>query len=170
MSTLTPLTLLPYEPMWIPLFHKAKNSLLHEFGKTNIYIEHIGGTAIPGSISKPEIDILVGVNKLPYMPLHIDSLEKIEYMYFPKIEKFDPIRDYPLFHIHMVEQKSQFWYAHIAFREYLKNHPEYITKYNNLKKDLIVKFNHNREKYNKGKDAFICGVIKKLSVEGNNRI
>lgn len=168
MSTLAPVTVSPYDPTWIDTFNTEKVRLLHELGGDDLVIEHIGSTAIPGATAKPEIDIMVGLRKLETASGYIKPLEKIGYVYFQKFEIILPERRYfrksdgiiPLFHVHMVEKESDFWENHIIFRDYLKNHPKDVEKYNTLKQDLILKFNSDREMYSKGKENFIIEILK----------
>lgn len=168
MNTIASVKLSPHNPKWIIIFKKEKKKILNELGRNNISIEHIGSTAIPNAVTKPEIDIMIGIEKIQDVSQHITALENIGYVYFPKFEKIVPERRYlrkskgiiPLFHIHMVERESNFWQDHIIFREYLKDHPEEVKKYNNLKRNLILQFSNDRESYSKGKENFIIKILK----------
>lgn len=167
MNKIAPVKLSKYDPKWVIVFNKEKEKILNKIEKS-LLIEHIGSTAIPGSIAKPEIDIMIGIKTLKDSKKYIKPLDKLGYIYFPKFEEFVPERRYfrksirvkPLFHIHMVEKGSGFWQDHIIFREYLKSYPEDVKKYNNLKQDLILKFNGDRESYSKGKEKFILDILK----------
>jgi GrpB-like predicted nucleotidyltransferase (UPF0157 family) len=57
--------------------------------------------------------------------------------------------------IHMVELGSAFWIRHLAFRDFLRASPENAADYAALKIDLAQRFQHDREAYMDGKDAFI---------------
>lgn len=175
MSTLAPVILSEYNPMWIDIFNTEKAMLLHGLGDRNIAIEHIGSTSILGATSKPEIDIMVGLDKLEVASKYIQLLEKIGYVYFQKFEAAIPERRYfrksdgiiPLFHIHMVEKESSFWERHILFRDYLRSHPDDVKKYNTLKESLILEFPSDRQGYSKGKENFIAEIVKKAKSEKN---
>jgi GrpB-like predicted nucleotidyltransferase (UPF0157 family) len=45
------------------------------------------------------------------------------------------------FHVHMVEEGSDFWEKHLLFRDYLRAHPADRDAYARLKRDLAAKFN-----------------------------
>ena len=61
------LKLLPHTPTWIELFKQEKRALQSFIGK-DVAIEHIGSTAVPGLVSKPTIDLLIGVSHHFYDP------------------------------------------------------------------------------------------------------
>ena len=67
-------------------------------------------------------------------------------------EKIDP---YKLCHIHIWEHNSKEWIRHIAFRDYLIEHPSIKTQYENLKKQLSLKNWSSGNEYNSGKNDFI---------------
>lgn len=168
MNNLAPVKLSRYDPKWITIFNKEKEKIFNELVVKDILIEHIGSTAIPDAIAKPEIDIMIGFKKIKNVSQYIELLENIGYIYFPKFEKIVPERRYfrkskgiiPIFHIHMVKKGSRFWQEHIIFREYLKSHPEDVKKYNQLKKELILKYNGDRENYSMEKEKFILEILK----------
>ena len=43
----------------------------------------------------------------------------------------------------------------LAFRDYLRSHPEEATRYTVLKKRLAAKYRHDRELYTDAKAAFV---------------
>lgn len=173
MNVIAPVILSKYDPNWVAVFNKEKEIISKAFGEDDLLIEHIGSTAIAGSVAKPEIDILIGLEKLEDAMAYIEPLKKIDYVYYQRFEEFVPERRYfrksegitPLFHIHMVEATSDFYKDHIIFRDYLNNHPEIVKEYNQLKQNLIVKFNNDRKSYSKGKEEFIFKILKMIKTE-----
>lgn len=67
-------------------------------------------------------------------------------------EKINQIR---LAHIHIWEYKTDDWFRHIAFREYLKDHPNIKSQYELLKKQLSLMDWNDGNEYNEAKDSFI---------------
>jgi GrpB-like predicted nucleotidyltransferase (UPF0157 family) len=65
------------------------------------------------------------------------------------------------YHVHMVVFGSKFWKEHIFFRNYLRENPEALQQYAELKKELAEEFRDNREAYTKGKAEFIQGILKR---------
>ena len=167
MNTIAPITLCLYNQNWIDVFNSEKEKISCVFGQKNVLIEHIGSTAICGTIAKPEIDIMIGLKDLKDFKNFKRPLEGLNYVYFSKFEEFVPERRYfrksdgiiPLFHIHIVKKKSKFWRDRIFFRNYMRNHPKDIQRYNKLKQDLVLKFNYDRKNYSNGKEYFILDIL-----------
>jgi len=67
-------------------------------------------------------------------------------------EKINQLR---LTHIHIWEHGTDDWNRHIAFRDYLREHPEIASQYESLKKQLSLKDWKDGNEYNDAKDSFI---------------
>lgn len=135
-----------------------------------IDIQHIGSTAISGLAAKPIIDIYVGVNSSQEAQSLINPIEKLGYQYWkdnPDKEKMFFVKGMPPFgtgrthHIHIVKYDSDYWRARIIFRDYLREHPEEIKAYSQLKYDLQKLYSHDREAYTDAKFDYIASVLKK---------
>lgn len=156
---IAPAILEKHNSNWIKIFAREKKIISDSIGKYMEHIDHIGSTAIPDIKAKPEIDILIGVKDINRATKVKEPLQRIGYVYFPKFEKLVPERRYfrkskgivPLVHIHMVETKSNFYRDHIAFRDYMIEHPEEANRYEKLKEKLLKKFNGDRGGYTDGK-------------------
>ncbi|MBI5273772.1 MAG: GNAT family N-acetyltransferase [Chlamydiales bacterium] len=141
--------LVPYCKKWPEDFKKEKQSLLRVIGNHVVSIEHIGSTAIEGLSAKPVIDIMIGVNSLEEADQHsISKIEELGYEYMKQYENHVPERRFfqktssdgiRTHHIHLVEINSNWWKRHLAFRDYLRNHPDAARDYENLKKSLAKK-------------------------------
>jgi len=60
-----------------------------------------------------------------------------------------------LTHIHIWEDGTDDWNRHIAFRDYLREHPEITSQYESFKKQLSLKDWKDGNEYNDAKDSFI---------------
>ncbi len=60
-----------------------------------------------------------------------------------------------LAHIHVIPLSSEHWLRHIAFRDYLRTHPEIVKQYQALKEELIKQDWKDGNDYNAGKEAFL---------------
>lgn len=67
----------------------------------------------------------------------------------------EQILSHRLCHIHVWEFGSSEWIRHIAFRDYLMEHPKIKVQYEILKKQLSLQNWQDGNEYNKGKDQFI---------------
>ncbi|MDH6254437.1 GrpB-like predicted nucleotidyltransferase (UPF0157 family) [Chryseobacterium sp. H1D6B] len=63
--------------------------------------------------------------------------------------------DHRLAHIHILPYNSEHWIRHIAFRDYMRIHPEIKDKYQKLKEELSIKEWSDGNEYNGAKDHFI---------------
>lgn len=60
-----------------------------------------------------------------------------------------------LSNIHILSYDSEHWIRHIAFRDYLRVHPDIKNQYQSLKEELIKQEWRDVPEYNGGKDKFI---------------
>ena len=173
-NQIAPVFLENYNIAWKDQYEEERKKIVELIGECIVDIQHIGSTAISGSIAKPEIDILIGVKDIKNVPMEVfDRLKKIEYYYYPHFEKFEPERRYfrksrgivPFVHIHMVEINSDFFKERIIFRDYLRQHPEVVQEYNNLKQSLVDKYKGDRGPYSDEKLAFVNKIIKRALME-----
>ena len=61
----------------------------------------------------------------------------------------------------MLEESSERWRDWLAFRDYLRAHPEVASEYASLKRDLAEQYGQDpneRQAYRNGKAAFIVRV------------
>ena len=61
-------------------------------------------------------------------------------------------------HLHMVELGGDFWRRHLAFRDYLRTHPDTAQQYAALKRDLALRFPDDSMAYTGAKTDFIQSV------------
>jgi GrpB-like predicted nucleotidyltransferase (UPF0157 family) len=159
--------LVPYNPDWPRRFEEERHTLADVFAGTEASIEHIGSTAVPGLGSKPVIDVMVGVSALTQVEARIPALEATGYEYVQKHEQQLPERRYfgkprhkpREFHLHCVVKGSDFWIQHLAFRDYLRAHPDVAAAYYELKRDLAARL--TKEEYTEAKSPFIQSVLRK---------
>jgi GrpB-like predicted nucleotidyltransferase (UPF0157 family) len=158
-------SIVPYDPDWPRRFDEERRVLAAVFGGSDAVIEHVGSTAVPGLGGKPVIDVLIGVPTLVEVEDRIPALEAAGYEYVQEYEKQLPDRRYfrkprfgpRAFHVHCVVRGSDFWTAHLVFREYLRAHPESAAAYYNLKRELAMRV--SKEEYTEAKSPFIDGVL-----------
>lgn len=163
-----PVKIVEYDLSWPDLFEFEKRQILLACTPARMILEHIGSTSIPGLAAKPTIDILAGIESLNQAGSIIPKLQSLGYIYVPEFEVDLPERRYfykgreveDAFHVHMVEIDSPFWKRHIAFRNYLRCHPEEVREYEALKRTLATKFGADREGYTDAKTEFITRIEK----------
>ncbi|MCQ9634810.1 GrpB family protein [Chryseobacterium sp. WG23] len=99
---------------------------------------------------------------MPYRRFFIKLTDQPQHLGFPEIieagdEIPEGIHDHKLriAHIHVIPTSSEHWLRHIAFRDYLRTHPEVKNEYQQLKEYLSEKEWYDGNDYNEGKDPFI---------------
>ena len=160
-----------YDPRWPALFDEEAKRLRAILDPTVIVgLEHFGSTAIPGLAAKPIIDILIAVRSLPdAQASFVEALRKLDYIYWaenPKKDRMFFVKGMPPFgsrrshHVHVTEPQGEMW-QRLAFRDYLRAHPEEAQTYERLKRRLASEHRADREAYTDAKLAYIEGVMRK---------
>ncbi len=150
-----------YDPSWPQQFEREWTALQSIFGDLLIAIHHIGSTAIQGMAAKPIIDMLPEVRDITQLDALNPQLEALGYeamgeyglpgrRYFRKLEG-----QRHLVHLHAFQRDDPEITRHLAFRDYLRTHPEIAAEYATLKISLAQQFPHSSEDYQDSKHAWI---------------
>lgn len=155
-----------YNPEWKNSFELEKIVLSNIFKDIALSIEHVGSTSIEGLSAKPIIDMLVIIKTF-------SDFENVRY-YFEKEPysiKLDSPEDEILIRkgdetnrthfIHVVELGSDRQINTLLFRDYLRENKDAVLEYENLKKELAIKYADDRKMYTASKNDFIQGILKK---------
>ncbi len=123
-------------------------------------IHHIGSTSVPNLAAKPIIDILLEVSDL--QALDDQSKKLINTGYVAKGEYgiaerryFEKGGDNRTHHLHAFITGDPNVHRHLAFRNYLKSHPEIRVQYAQLKKQTAQDVNGDVVGYREGKNDFV---------------
>lgn len=144
-------------------------------------VEHVGSTSMPGVAAKPVIDIQVSVASLENLGVYIHPLAQLGYTHIP-FGAVDAV--YPFFrkpdawpsthHIHLCVQGSEHERRHLAFRDYLRAHPEIAAQYVETKRLLAAAHDgmsrESRERYSLAKSPFIDRVLEQAQAAGYPRV
>lgn len=162
-----------YDPRWPVLFDEEAERLRAVLDPSLIVgLEHFGSTAIAGLSAKPIIDILIAVQSLAVAQVtFVEALRKLDYVYWadnPKKDRMFFVKGMPPFgskrshHVHVTEQLGEMW-QRLAFRDYLRAHPEEAETYQRLKKRLAAEHRTDREAYTDAKSAYVESVMRKAT-------
>jgi GrpB-like predicted nucleotidyltransferase (UPF0157 family) len=163
----------PYDPTWPAQFELERAQLARVLQPWIVGsvdqpieqpIEHIGSTAIAGLLAKPVIDMMVAVASLEASRPAIAALSAAGYLYAPYrgdvMHWFcKPDVSHRTHHVHLVPHRSALWNDRLAFRDYLRAHPETAAEYAALKQQLAAKHRDDREAYTNEKGPFIASVL-----------
>jgi len=173
-----------YNPLWPFKFLKERHIIESALKKMNPAVEHIGSTSVYGLAAKPVIDILVGVGDEMQLEQTITPMINAGYVYFEKYNSIMPYRRFfvrlspikgsiipevinerqnftngidftSITHIHIVVKDTYHYNRHLAFRDYLKAHPDVRDEYDLLKRSLSQRGFKDSLHYNDAKDGFI---------------
>ena len=129
-----------YDPRW-PKKAKRLIARLRALGDGIVEVHHIGSTAIPGLPAKPIIDLLPIVESFTWLDGRRDALEaagcqwKGEYgICHRRYCKLHDSRGHFSAHVHFYELGSRHIVRHLAFRDYLRAHPDVAQAYAAVKR------------------------------------
>jgi len=160
-----------YDSRWPHLFEEEATRLRAVLDPSLIVgLEHFGSTAIPGLSAKPIIDILIAVRSLAAaQATFVEALRKLDYVYWadnPKKDRMFFVKGMPPFgskrshHVHVTEPQGEMW-QRLAFRNYLRAHPEEAEIYEQLKRRLAAEHQTDRETYTDAKSTYVESVMRK---------
>lgn len=155
--------LVPFDPSWsvdaerlIALWKRALGSNLLE-------MHHIGSTAIGGIVAKPVLDLLPIVVDHDALAVHRDRLDALGFewkgefgiegrRYFVREERESGRR---VANVHAFEQGSPDIVRHLAFRDYLRGHPDEARAYEREKLRAAEREPDDVLAYNREKQGWI---------------
>ena len=153
-----------YQEHWEKMYQEEKEKLEKIFGKLAVDIQHIGSTSIKNLSAKRIIDIAVGMQSLEDFNQTKEFFKKEPYsVKEDSVEGEELIRKgYPetSYLIHVMEVDGKRYKDTIAFRDYLRENPKKVKEYEDLKKELAIRYANERKKYTESKNEFIQKTLK----------
>ena len=155
-----PVVVVDYDPSWPALFQSLSERIAGALGDMAAAIEHVGSTAVPNLAAKPIIDIDVLLARETILAAAIERLASLGYIHrgnlgVPEREAFFAPTSDPPHHLYICPPNSVEFLRHIAFRDYLRAHPEDAKIYGELKRALAQRFRDDRSGYNTAKSEFV---------------
>lgn len=155
------IALVPHDPAWTRLAAQEAGLVALALGPSLIRIEHIGSTAIPGLLSKPTIDLMPVVTTLAAADARESTMIALGYesrgefglegrRFFTR--DADGIR---LFNIHCWAEGHAALARHLAFRDYLRGHPEEAFAYETEKQRALSAAGNDSALYQREKAAWV---------------
>ena len=155
--------LVPYSDEWADDFTTAKAAIAETLAAYPHQIEHIGSTAIEGSVAKPIIDIAIKIKSVTIIPEINPLLASLSYESLGEFglpgrhffSKSAPKR----IHLHIVDNTTDHWDRWLKFRNILRRDEDVRQEYQALKIELAEKHRFEREKYTAAKSEFINSIV-----------
>lgn len=152
--------LAPYDPTWTVRFD-SEAARIHEVLGLGVRIDHVGSTAVPGLAAKPIVDIQLSLDSLIPRDAYVGPLTSLGYRwvldawtddheYFSRDENGERA-----FQIHACRTGSDWERRHLAFRDWLREHPEDAEEYSHIKRGLAERHPHDIMAYVGGKTPFV---------------
>ena len=151
----------PHDPAWTEAFETEATALRFTLGDEALAVHHIGSTAVPGLSAKPTVDVLVEVRIIGRVDDFDGTMSEKGYEAWGEygipgrrffVKNRGSVRTH---NIHVFEAGTPEGERHLAFRDYLIQHPQTARACGDLKEDLATKFPTDIEAYMDGKDAFV---------------
>ena len=152
----------PHDDAWKGQFQSEAHQIAVTLGDVVVALHHIGMTAIPSTLAKPIIDIVLEVTDLERSDQRSPALEGLGYevlgefglvgrRYFRKSTSLGSRTH----HVHAFQTGNAEIDRHLAFRDYMIAHTEEAQRYGELKRTLALQHPEDIEAYMDGKDAYI---------------
>ena len=151
----------PFDPDWSRRFEAESARIREALGDQVTRLEHVGSTSVPGLAAKPVVDIQVSVRSMIPRDPYIDPLRAIGYRWVldPWSDEHEYLSrddgDEGAFQIHVCLTGSAWERRHLAFRDWLRGHPDDAAAYERLKRELAERHPRDIYAYTDGKTPFI---------------
>ena len=160
---------LPYDSNWEQDFTKIKAEIEPVLKDLALKIEHVGSTSVKGLSAKPIIDIDVVIRDYTVFDKVIASLEKIGYTHEGDLGikgreafKYEGKQHLRKHHLYVCPQDSPELNRHLGFRDYLRNHPEAVKEYSDIKEKGAELYPYDMDKYMEYKSEVIEKIYKMI--------
>jgi GrpB-like predicted nucleotidyltransferase (UPF0157 family) len=159
-----PLVIRDYDATWPARFSELADRVKANLGALVMQVEHVGSTAVPGLIAKPVIDMDVVLASPSDLPEVVRRLGLLGYTHEGGlgIAGRDAFR-WPAgevrHHLYVLTAGAAELLRHLAFRDALRRDRTTRDAYSELKKNLALRYPHDRKAYTEAKSAFITKTI-----------
>lgn len=157
---LFPIIISEPDPAWEGQFAREKERLDRLKTLKGAAIHHIGSTAVRGIAAKPTVDILIELGDGADIKAVCDELAENGYIcWSATADRASLGKGYTpdgftdeVFHVHLRRRGDN---DEVYFRDFLNAHPEEAAAYEKLKRELAVKYRHDRDAYTEAKGDFV---------------
>jgi GrpB-like predicted nucleotidyltransferase (UPF0157 family) len=136
-----PVVLVEHDPAWADAAAREGERVARALGERVLAVHHVGSTAIPGIRAKPILDLMPEVRSIAELDPLRGALEVLGYAWWGEyglpgrryLTRDDPATRARLVHVHAYETGSSELARHLAFRDYLRAHPDVARSYDEEK-------------------------------------
>ena len=159
-----------YDSKWVDDFNQIKEEIEEALKDLVLAVEHVGSTSVPLLVAKPIIDLDVVIDRNDLKEV-IFLLEKQGYIYEGDLGlkdreafRYEGKEHLRTHHLYVCPQDSKELKRHLAFRDYLRKHPNAIKEYSKVKKEAAKLYPNDIEKYCMHKSSFIEKIYKEIGL------
>ncbi|AGC45445.1 hypothetical protein MYSTI_04145 [Myxococcus stipitatus DSM 14675] len=154
----------PHDPRWADEARTEALALANALGPDLLrVVHHVGSTAVPGIRAKPILDLLPVVTRLEALDGRRSALEALGYEWWGELglpgrrycTKTDARTGRRVIQLHCYGEGSAEVVRHLAFRDYLRQHPAVAAAYDQEKARCRSLHPENSHDYSDCKNAWI---------------
>ena len=160
-----------YDAAWSQDFRQIEQELKEALGDLALRIEHVGSTSVKGLSAKPIIDLDIVIPDYSRFDAVVAALETIGYIHegdlgIPGREAFKYSEKEHLrrHHLYVCTETSEELKRHLAFRDYLRSHPEAVREYSRVKEEGAALYPEDIDKYIEYKSPCIEKIYRELGL------
>jgi len=156
--------LVDHDPAWAIRFEDERKRIDSAIGAVAKRIEHIGSTAIPQLAAKPVVGILVTVDDVENEGAYRPPLERAGYALRVREPGHRMFRTQGRdVHVHVWQAGSDEERRHLLFRDWLRQHRDDRTWYEQTKRGLAARQWADRNQYAEAKSAVIDAILQRAT-------
>ena len=158
-----------YDSKWVNDFNQIKGEIEEALKDLVLAVEHVGSTSVPLLAAKPIIDLDVVIDQNDLREV-IYLLENHGYIYEGDLGlkdreafRYEGKEHLRTHHLYVCPQDSKELKRHLAFRNYLRKHPNIVKEYGKIKKEAKL-YPNDIEKYCMYKSQIIEKIYKEIGL------
>jgi GrpB-like predicted nucleotidyltransferase (UPF0157 family) len=128
----------PADDRWPELYREHRARILAALAGSDVLVEHIGSTSVPGLAAKPIVDVVVGVDDITAEEDHVERLVAAGYVLRVREPGHrlvrTPARDA---HVHVYERDDPAIGEYLLLRDHLRADPGERALYERTKRELM---------------------------------
>ena len=173
--TREPVVVADHDPSWATAAEEEAGRVRAALGERVVAVEHIGSTSVPGLPAKPILDLAAGLRDVDVTPEEIRAMVALGYDYLGEFglpgrlyfRKGETRRTH---HVHAVVHGSDSWREYLAFRDYLRSHPEEAQAYAEAKRRLAADVGGRWDAYVERKEEFAQPLAERARAWADGRV
>lgn len=165
------IAVVPYEARWEKDFLDLRDGIKKALGALAVGIEHAGSTAVKGLSAKPIIDIDAVIEDGTHLAEAIARLAEAGYRHEGDLGiagreafRYEGEKRLPEHHLYVCARDSAELRRHLAFRDFLRSHPEAAREYGRIKEKGAALYPFDADRYGRHKAPFVERIYREIGL------